>query len=128
MFFLSGKAEPESQLLSAEKAALGFYVTGHPLTKYEKLLNTYATSSAANISSFADGAELSVGGIIEKARFTTTKRKGEKMAIARLEDLDNFVCCACAGPPHLARRRRRRPAVCDRSYRQFRIYERRRQR
>ena len=84
------KEWPENQRLSFERELLGFYVTGHPLARYETLLHTYGTST--NVLRYCqDGEILCVGGIIGKVKLTTTKRLGEKMAILALEDLEGSV-------------------------------------
>jgi len=85
------KEWPENQILAFEKSLLGFYITGHPLAKYAKSIKTYAATSSAGLSSFRDGDEVSLGGILGKVKQTVTKRKGEKMAILTLEDLDGIV-------------------------------------
>lgn len=77
----------ESQLLTYEKELLGFYITSHPLSRYEKVIRTYSTSSLDKLSSLRDGEEILVGGIMNKVRTTVTKSKGEKMAIVTFEDL-----------------------------------------
>lgn len=82
---------PENQLLSYEKQMLGFYITKHPLTRYEKLLKNYATCSTMELMNFHDGDEILLGGIINKVKFTITKKTGEKMAIIKLEDLKGLV-------------------------------------
>ena len=82
---------PENQLLAYEKEMLGFYVTRHPLARFEKFLRTYSTSSTTNLESLRDGDEVLLGGIINKAKITVTRRTGEKMAIINLEDLDGMV-------------------------------------
>jgi len=82
---------PENQLLSYEKQMLGFYITKHPLARYEKLLRNYATCTTAELMNFHDGDEISLGGIINKVRFTMTKKTGEKMAIMKLEDLKGII-------------------------------------
>ncbi|MBN2453592.1 MAG: DNA polymerase III subunit alpha [Candidatus Omnitrophica bacterium] len=82
---------PESQLLTYEKELLGFYITKHPLARFEKLIRTYSTCSSADLRNRGDGEEVLLGGIISKAKFTVTKRTGEKMAIVTLEDLDGTV-------------------------------------
>ncbi len=78
---------PESQLLAYEKEMLGFYITGHPLAKYEKLLRAYATCSIKDLGKRRAEEEVALGGIISKVKFTITKAKNEKMAIINLEDL-----------------------------------------
>lgn len=82
---------PESQLLSFEKDMLGFYITRHPLVRYENLLKTYTSSNTADLTRYHDGDEVSIGGIINRLRQTTTKRTREKMAIVNLEDLKGTV-------------------------------------
>ncbi len=82
---------PENQLLAYEKELLGFYITKHPLTRFEKLLRTYSTCTTTELRNRKDGDEVLVGGIISKAKFTTTRKTNEKMAIVTLEDLDGVV-------------------------------------
>ncbi|MFH1848467.1 MAG: LAGLIDADG family homing endonuclease, partial [Candidatus Omnitrophota bacterium] len=82
---------PEHQLLAYEKEMLGFYLTKHPLTRYERLLRTFCGCSTKTTSKFRDGQEIAMGGIFTKVKNTVTKRTGEKMAIATLEDLDGTI-------------------------------------
>ncbi len=82
---------PESQLLAYEKEMLGFYITGHPLSKYEKLVKAYATCSIKDLGKRRADEDVSVGGIISKIKFTITKAKSEKMAIINLEDLTGQI-------------------------------------
>ena len=85
------KEWPESQLLNFEKEILGFYITGHPLAKYKKLLKEYSTASSSTLKDMKDGSKVCFGGIITKAKTTTTKRTGERMAIMLMEDLEGTV-------------------------------------
>ena len=85
------KEWPESQLLAFEKELLGFYISSHPLARYEKSLKLYTTSTTQTLGQLHDGDEASIGGIITKAKYTFTKRNNEKMAILRLEDLKGTV-------------------------------------
>jgi DNA polymerase-3 subunit alpha len=82
---------PENQLLAYEKELLGFYITKHPLARFEKLLKNYSTCAVADLRSLRDGDEVLIGGIIAKAKFTTTRKTNEKMAIVNLEDLSGTV-------------------------------------
>ena len=82
---------PENQLLAYEKEMLGFYITKHPLASYERLLKNYSSSPMAALSALRDGEEVRLGGIMSRAKITTTRRTGEKMAIVRLEDLTGTV-------------------------------------
>jgi DNA polymerase III subunit alpha len=85
------KEWPESQLLASEKALLGFYISSHPLARYEKSLRLYASSTTQTLGQLHDGEEVSIGGILTKAKYTFTKRNNEKMAIIILEDLKGTV-------------------------------------
>ncbi len=85
------KEWPESQLLHFEKEMLGFYITGHPLARHEKLLKEYSTAPSSELRNLNDGAKIRFGGIINKVKNTITKRSGEKMAIMMMEDLDGSV-------------------------------------
>ncbi|MCK5306245.1 MAG: DNA polymerase III subunit alpha [Candidatus Omnitrophica bacterium] len=78
---------PENQLLAYEKDMLGFYITGHPLAKYEKTLKFFSKLQISRLSTGKDGSEITIAGVIAKIKQTVTKKKGEKMAIVRLEDL-----------------------------------------
>jgi len=82
---------PEQELLSNEKEMLGFYITKHPLLKFERLLNAYSTGKISEFAGMSDGQEVLVGGIISKVRITVTRKKAEKMAILSLGDLNNFI-------------------------------------
>ncbi|MCQ9206829.1 MAG: DNA polymerase III subunit alpha [Omnitrophica bacterium] len=82
---------PESQLLAYEKEILGFYITKHPLARFERLLKNYSSSEIAALGTLRDGEELRLGGIISKAKITVTRRTKEKMAIVSMEDLTGTV-------------------------------------
>ncbi|MDO8603358.1 MAG: DNA polymerase III subunit alpha [Candidatus Omnitrophota bacterium] len=85
------KEWPESQLLNFEKEIIGFYITGHPLAKYEKILKEYSTATSAGLKSLEDGQKIWFGGIVNKIKNTVTKRTGEKMAIMMMEDMEGSV-------------------------------------
>ncbi len=74
-----------SQLLLAEKAALGFYVTGHPLGNYADLLLAAKAVKSLELPGIASGTRVSIGGIINDFQPRTTK-KGDRFALLRLED------------------------------------------
>jgi DNA polymerase-3 subunit alpha len=81
---------PESQRLMAEKEVLGFYLTGHPLTRFSKQLRKYTTHSSQNILNARDGEKVNLGGILNLTKEITTK-KGERMGFANLEDLYGVI-------------------------------------
>jgi len=74
-----------SQSLLAEKAALGFYITGHPLGAYSDLLQSSRAVKSVDLPTLSSGSRISVGGIINDLQPRTTK-KGDRFALLRLED------------------------------------------
>ncbi|MBI4479129.1 MAG: DNA polymerase III subunit alpha [Acidobacteria bacterium] len=81
---------PEQQLLAGEKEVLGFYISGHPLRKYESKLRALGTIDTARLSEQTPQQEVSVGGILVSVRTARSKR-GELWATAVLEDLKGMV-------------------------------------
>ncbi len=81
----------ESVKLAYEKELLGYYVTGHPLERYRKELNSYSTIHTHTAKNRRDGEEVVIGGLVNKLKFTQTKKNNEKMAIVTLEDLDGSM-------------------------------------
>ncbi|MBU4376205.1 MAG: DNA polymerase III subunit alpha [Candidatus Omnitrophica bacterium] len=85
------KEWPESQLLAFEKEMLGFYITKHPLARFEKILRIYGNANVMSLGTKRDGENIFIGGILNTVKLTTTKKTGERMAIAKLEDLTGIV-------------------------------------
>jgi len=104
----------ESELLTREKEALGFYYTGHPLDKYESVLGQY---SDCDLSVFSKGSEeegedlqideeteevkngkrelkdgdvIHFGGAIRLAKTINTK-KGDMMAFISVENMSGVA-------------------------------------
>ena len=82
---------PEIQLLAFEKDILGFYISGHPLVRYEHLLKRFSSCSIAQLSERRDSEDICIVGLINKIKLTTTRAKAEKMAILKVEDLGGMV-------------------------------------
>jgi DNA polymerase-3 subunit alpha len=80
-------AEPwsEHEKLRQEKSVLGFYISGHPLLKYEAEVKAFSTASLGNPGSVKSGSTVRVCGIITQVR-TKLDRKGNKMAFVTIED------------------------------------------
>ncbi len=85
-----GPAWTRRERLAYEREALGFYITGHPLDEFSAEMALYANVSSSRIGSLKAGAEVKIGGIVSALKEKTTKR-GEKMAIVALEDLEGIV-------------------------------------
>ncbi len=78
------------KLLSFEKETLGFYITGHPLSRYENSLNKVANTDSEVIAEKKDRETVTFGGIVSDIREVTTKRK-ETMAYVTIEDMKGSV-------------------------------------
>ena len=84
--------------LSMEKEIVGLYLSGHPLSQYEKMLEKYATTNSSEISEIKEGHETNLydgtrvllGGIIIKKQNKITKNNN-MMAFITLEDLYGTV-------------------------------------
>jgi len=78
---------PEGQLLAFEKEVLGFYISSHPLAKYETMLRAYTTANSSTLVNFADQKEVNVGGIIDSVSVKSTRR-GDRMCFISMQDLE----------------------------------------
>ena len=73
----------EGQQLAFEKEALGFYLSGHPVDRYRKELESSGVRSIDSLTQSAP--KVSVAGIVSQYRRRQTK-KGAAMAVFTLED------------------------------------------
>jgi len=83
---LEEKEYSQEDLLRYEKEALGFYITGHPLTKYHAQLNKLGTKKTSELEEIPDGQEVLLGGILRNIKKIQTKSTSELMAYCTLED------------------------------------------
>jgi DNA polymerase-3 subunit alpha len=80
----------ERQKLAFEKESLGFYLSGHPLTRYEDLLNQFTTADALSIKESPAGAAVRIGGLVRGTKTIKTK-KGELMGFVTIEDMNGAL-------------------------------------
>ena len=74
-------------LLSFEKESLGFYITGHPLDRYQGDLSRYANANTSELERYADkDTPVSVGGVVQALRIRPTKDGTGKIAFFNFED------------------------------------------
>ncbi|MDD5544441.1 MAG: DNA polymerase III subunit alpha [Acidobacteriia bacterium] len=101
LFFSSGHAAVREKLpdleewqpqvlLNYEKETLGFFITGHPLTKYADDMAQYATDTSESLNNLEGFRDVCVGGVFTGVRHLRTK-KGDRMATAVLEDLQGTI-------------------------------------
>ncbi len=80
----------EKQRLAFEKESLGFYVSGHPLKRYEDLIDKFTNANAVSIKELNNGGAVRIGGLIRSTKIIKTKR-GDLMAFVAIEDLHGAV-------------------------------------
>jgi len=78
------------QLLAFEKESLGFYITGHPLDKFEAAIKKVTSGTIASLREKPINGEVKMGGVVTALRLRNT-RKGERYASFQLEDRTGFV-------------------------------------
>ena len=75
------------ELLSLEKDLLGFYLTEHPLTPVLSLLAEKRSHKIFDLGqSTKKGEPVRVGGMVTNLRIVLTRKQGQEMAFARIED------------------------------------------
>jgi DNA polymerase-3 subunit alpha len=74
-----------NEKLKYEKAALGFYLSAHPLERYRNLLENVGHSEIHDLASLPENHRIRVAGMVAKARIIRTK-KGDQMAFLTLSD------------------------------------------
>jgi len=84
----------DREMLTAEREALGFYISGHPLDKYEKDLKHFSNATAEQLPSRVDQSKVSIGGVIQSLRLRNS-RKGDRYASFTLEDKTGTVEVIC---------------------------------
>jgi DNA polymerase-3 subunit alpha len=80
----------QAQRLKYERELTGFYITAHPLTRYEATLKALSTATTVGLSDVSDGKEVKICGIIASVKSMITK-KGDRMAYLNVEDLHGTV-------------------------------------
>jgi DNA polymerase-3 subunit alpha len=76
----------ETELLSFEKEALGFYITGHPLSRFRDILDGLKTRRISELDGISDKEEIQIGGVVSAVKRIKTKGKAESMACLVIED------------------------------------------
>ncbi len=81
----------EAELLRNEKESLGFYITGHPLAKYDTLLTKLKARKTTELESVPDRSDIIIGGILRSIKKKNVKSTGDLMAYLTLEDVEGSV-------------------------------------
>lgn len=74
-----------AELLQWERETLGFFITGHPLDKYEKDLRRFTDANTADVKVRSAQDKVRVGGVVHSLKLKNNK-KGARYATFNLED------------------------------------------
>ncbi|MEW6271563.1 MAG: DNA polymerase III subunit alpha [Thermodesulfobacteriota bacterium] len=78
------------ELLAAEKEILGFFITAHPLDRYERQLARLVTCRTIDLRSLPSQQKVTLAGVIQGLRLKNS-RKGDRYATFFLEDKHGIV-------------------------------------
>ncbi len=83
-----------ADMLKHEKDVLGFYITSHPLTEHQSLIEHFSTDSTRDAMNRSEGTDVTIGGMLSQVRTRIAKSgrsAGQKWAIINLEDLEGSI-------------------------------------
>ncbi len=83
---------PESEKLQREKNVLGFYVSGHPLLRFEQEINEFANVRLGDTTGFKNGSTARACGIVASVKKKIDKRNNT-MAFVAIEDFSGKGEC-----------------------------------
>jgi DNA polymerase-3 subunit alpha len=83
---------PESEKLQREKNVLGFYVSGHPLLRFEQEITEFANVHLGDVTGFKNGSTARACGIVAAVKKKIDKRNNT-MAFVALEDFSGKGEC-----------------------------------
>ena len=87
-YYPDARAWSDRELLGYEKEYLGFYVTGHPLDRYDAEISLYGASATTEI---VDGKrrhqdQVAIAGVVSELRERPLRSGNGRMAFAKIED------------------------------------------
>lgn len=86
---------PEQEILDNEKQLLGFYVSGHPLSRFQKTVGIFSSDKIADILHMPSDIGVKFGGLLTSCVRKFTRQDQKPFAIFHLEDLTGNVECIC---------------------------------
>ena len=75
----------EHELLTREKAALGFFISGHPLDRHKELVQAFGPANTANLAEFA-GKEVEFACVVTKVSRQLSRRDNSEWGKITVED------------------------------------------
>ncbi len=83
---------PQKEILKFEKETLGFYITAHPLDKYDRELRRIGKLTTADLPAAPDGSQVRIAGVVQATKLKNNK-SGKRYATFSLEDREGAVEC-----------------------------------
>jgi DNA polymerase-3 subunit alpha len=80
----------EHELLAAEFATLGFYISGHPLAKHAARLKELRAVELSGVEGKRNGEDITIAGIVVAMR-AMRSRKGDRWAILTVQDMTGVL-------------------------------------
>jgi DNA polymerase-3 subunit alpha len=80
----------QSAKFAQEKEALGFYLSGHPLSGYRAILQKLAPGGSARLRELPTESQGRFGGIVERIKVISNRKK-EPLYFLRIEDFEGFL-------------------------------------
>jgi DNA polymerase-3 subunit alpha len=87
------------EMLTAEKKALGFYITGHPLDDHSETIGRLGAVTSVEVAQQETGSRATMAGVVRSLQLKTTK-KGDRFAIFSLEDQAGAIKCVLWPEPY----------------------------
>ncbi|MBZ5697076.1 MAG: DNA polymerase III subunit alpha [Acidobacteriia bacterium] len=81
---------PEHELLASEFSTVGFYISGHPLSKYAAKLTELGAIGLGAVEGRKNGEEITVAGMVVAMR-SMRSRKGDRWGILTLQDMTGVL-------------------------------------
>jgi DNA polymerase III subunit alpha len=81
---------PENQLNVFEKETIGFYISRHPLSRFQEGIKALTDQDTSTLPTLKNNEEVTVCGLVSSLKEIVTK-KGDRMAFLNLEDMKGFV-------------------------------------
>lgn len=78
----------QNEILAYEKQYLGFYLSGHPLEHYQAETEKFSDYTSKTIKGASEGQMVKMVGMIKAVKLTNTRKTNERMALARIEDVE----------------------------------------
>jgi DNA polymerase-3 subunit alpha len=86
----------DAERLSHEKAALGFYLSSHPLARHSDIIERFSTHRASQLPELGAQQEVVLGGMLSDVRFLNAKKSrngNTRMARFKFVDLTGSAEC-----------------------------------